>query len=71
MTGEITLRGNILPIGGLKDKIIGAHRGGIKTIFIPKKNEKDIDDIPKEIQKDIKLILVDNYNEIYNEVFKK
>lgn len=71
MTGEITLRGNILPIGGLKDKIIGAHRGGIKTIFIPKKNEKDIDDIPKEIQKDIKLILVDDYKEIYKEVFKK
>jgi ATP-dependent Lon protease len=47
MTGEITLRGRVLPIGGLKEKIIAAHRGGIKKVLIPKENEKDLRDVPK------------------------
>ena len=50
MTGEITLRGRVLGIGGLKEKVIGAHRAGIKTVFIPKENEKDLDEIPKEVK---------------------
>ncbi len=70
MTGEITLTGKVLPIGGLKEKSIGAYRAGVKTIFIPKKNEADLKDIPKEIIKNIKFILVDNYSEIYKEIFK-
>ena len=70
MTGEMTLRGKILPIGGLKEKVIGAHRNGIKIIFIPRQNEKDLDDIPKEIKKDIKFILVDRYQDIKNILFK-
>lgn len=70
MTGEITLTGKVLPIGGLKEKSIGAYRAGIKTIFIPKKNEADLKDIPKEIIKNINFILVDNYSEIYKEIFK-
>ena len=53
MTGEITLRGQVLPIGGLKEKVLAAHRAGIKTIIIPKLNEKDLYDIPEEIQKKI------------------
>ncbi|MBQ6324071.1 MAG: endopeptidase La [Bacilli bacterium] len=69
MTGEITLRGRVLGIGGLKEKVIGAHRAGIKTIFIPKENEKDLDEIPKEVKKDIKFITVNNYNEIYKKLF--
>jgi ATP-dependent Lon protease len=65
MTGEITLRGNILPIGGLKEKSIGAHRNGITTIFIPYDNRNDLDDIPSEIKKDITFIPVKKYIEIY------
>jgi ATP-dependent Lon protease len=64
MTGEVTLRGRVLPIGGLKEKVMAAHRGGIKTIIIPKENEKDIEDIPKKILKDIKLILVDHMDQV-------
>ena len=71
MTGEITLRGRVLEIGGLKEKIIGSHRAGIKKIFIPSDNEKDLDEIPNEIKKDLKFVLVSKYEEIYNELFKE
>ena len=64
MTGEITLRGNILPIGGLKEKVIGAKRNGIKKIFIPKENERDLDEIEDQIKENIEFILVSNYDEI-------
>jgi len=64
MTGEVTLRGRILPIGGLKEKALAAHRGGIKTIIIPKENEKDIDEIPKKILKDMKVILADDMDTV-------
>ena len=53
MTGEITLRGEVLPIGGLKEKLLAAHRGGIKTVVIPEENERDLVDIPKNIQKNL------------------
>jgi hypothetical protein len=56
MTGEITLRGRVLPIGGLKSKILAAHLSGAKMIILPKKNEKDLRDIPEEIRKQIKLV---------------
>lgn len=71
MTGEMTLRGKVLPIGGLKEKVIGAHRNGIRTIFIPSTNEKDLDEIPKDIKNEIKFILVDRYMDIYQALFKK
>jgi len=64
MTGEITLRGNVLAIGGLLEKSIGAHRKGIKYIIIPYDNLKDLEDIPDEIKKDIKYISVKNYKEV-------
>ena len=60
MTGEITLRGRVLPIGGLKSKILAAHLAGAKIVILPRKNEKDLRDIPDEIRKSIKLVLVDN-----------
>jgi ATP-dependent Lon protease len=64
MTGEISLRGKVLPIGGLKEKILAAHRGGIKIVICPKENEKDLKDIPKEILKDLKVILVDHVDQV-------
>lgn len=70
MTGEITLRGNVLPIGGLKEKVIGAHRASVRTIFIPFENERDLADIPEEIKKDIDFILVNKYIDIYEYLMK-
>ena len=70
MTGEITLRGRILPIGGLKEKSIGAHRSGIKTIIIPKKNLNDLDEIPLEIKESIQYIPVSDYKEVAKVVYK-
>jgi len=64
MTGEITLRGRVLAIGGLKEKILAAHRGGMKTVIIPKENEKDLKDIPKEVLKDLKVILVNHVDQV-------
>ncbi len=64
MTGEITLRGRVLPIGGLKEKIIAAHRGGIKKILIPKDNEKDLKDVPKSISKQLEIIPVEHMDEV-------
>ena len=70
MTGEITLRGRVLAIGGLKEKVIGAHRAGIKTVYIPIENEKDLDEIPEEVKKDIRFISVTHYDEIYHSLFE-
>ncbi|MEK6774328.1 MAG: endopeptidase La [Bdellovibrionota bacterium] len=64
MTGEISLRGRVMPIGGLKEKILAAHRGGIKLIICPKENEKDLKDIPKEVLKELKVILVDHVDQV-------
>jgi ATP-dependent Lon protease len=64
MTGEITLRGRVLPIGGLKEKIIAAHRGGIKKILIPEENEKDLKDVPKTISKQLEIITVEHMDEV-------
>lgn len=68
LTGEITLRGNVLPIGGLKEKSIGAARGGVKIIFIPHENINDLDEIPNEIQELIKFIPVKNYKEVWERI---
>lgn len=64
MTGEISLRGRVMAIGGLKEKILAAHRGGIKVIICPKENEKDLKDIPKEVLKELKVILVDHVDQV-------
>ncbi len=69
MTGEITLRGRILPVGGLKEKAIAAHRSGLKKILIPKENERDIDDIPKEVRDKIDIKAVQNVSDVTKEVF--
>lgn len=70
MTGEITLRGRVLGIGGLKEKVIGAHRAGIKKIFIPEENSKDLDEIPNDVKRNIEFIFIKNYKEIYKKLFK-
>ena len=64
MTGEITLRGRVLPIGGLKEKTLAAHRAHIKTVIFPKDNEKDLKDIPKQVLKDIKLVPVEQADQV-------
>ncbi len=64
MTGEVTLRGRVLGIGGLKEKTLAAHRAGIKMVICPKENEKDLKDIPKEVLKDLKVILVDHVDQV-------
>ena len=71
MTGEITLRGKVLPIGGLKEKALAAARAGIKTIIIPKANKRDIKDIPAEIASDLQFILVDNVDEVFDVAIEK
>ena len=64
MTGEITLRGNILPIGGVREKILAAHRAGLKTIMLPEKNEKDLVEVPKKVLEDLKIIFVKHMDEV-------
>ena len=64
MTGEITLRGKVLPIGGMKEKMLAAHRVGIRTVILPKDNEKDLADIPAEIQADLTIRFVENMDEV-------
>ena len=64
MTGEITLRGRVLPIGGLKEKILAAHRSGIKKVIIPLDNEKDIADLPKNIIKDLQIVAVEHMDNV-------
>lgn len=69
MTGEVTLTGKVLPIGGLKEKSIAAFRSGIERVFIPKENEPDLEEIPKEIKNKIDFILVDDYIQIFKKVW--
>jgi ATP-dependent Lon protease len=64
MTGEITLRGRVLPIGGLKEKLLAAHRGNIRAVIIPKDNEKDLVDVPANVLKNLKVILVEHVDEV-------
>jgi len=64
MTGEITLRGKVLPIGGLKEKVLAAHRFGIRTVVLPKDNEKDLADVPPEIQSEMDFRLVETMDDV-------
>lgn len=68
MTGEITLRGRILEVGGIKEKVIAAHRAGIKKIILPKNNKKDLDDIPKAVLSDLKFVFVEHIDKVLKEV---
>jgi MoxR-like ATPase len=71
MTGEITLRGRVLPIGGIKEKVLGAHRAGIRRVLLPTRNEADLDDIPADLRSEMELVLVDSIDEVLREALTK
>ena len=71
MTGEVTLRGRVLEIGGVKEKVIAAHRAGLKTILLPLENKKDMEDIPSKVKKDIKFIFANNLEEVLETAITK
>lgn len=70
MTGEITLRGMVLPIGGVKEKVLSAHRAGLKTVVLPKENEKDLDDVPETVRADLRFVLVEHMDEVLKVALK-
>ena len=67
MTGEITLRGRVLPIGGIKEKVLGAHRAGLRRVLLPRRNEADLDDIPSDLRKEMQLVLIDSIDDVLRE----
>jgi ATP-dependent Lon protease len=67
MTGEITLRGRVLPIGGIKEKVLGAHRAGLRRVLLPRRNEADLDDIPADLRKEMQLVMVESIDEVLRE----
>lgn len=71
MTGEISLTGKILPVGGIREKIIAGKRAGVLTIIIPAENKKDFDELPDFIKKGVNIYFVSHYNEIFNLIFPK
>ena len=64
MTGEITLRGHVLPVGGLREKVLAAYRAGLKTLLLPRQNEKDLIDVPRKVQRGIHFVYVENMDEV-------
>jgi ATP-dependent Lon protease len=66
MTGEITLRGRVLPVGGIKEKVLAAHRAGLDTVILPNRNERDLDDLPEEIRKDLHFVLAERVEDVWN-----
>ncbi|MHB9154317.1 MAG: endopeptidase La, partial [Endomicrobiales bacterium] len=71
MTGEITLRGNVLPVGGIKEKVLAAKRAGIRTVLLPQKNEKDIEEVPPEVRKDLKIAFIDSIEDAIDKALEK
>jgi ATP-dependent Lon protease len=71
MTGEITLRGQVLAIGGVKEKVLAAHRNGLTTVILPKRNEQDIDDVPDEIRQSMKFIFAESVDDVFNAALEK
>jgi ATP-dependent Lon protease len=71
MTGEITLRGRVLPIGGLKEKVLAAHRAGITRVIVPERNRSDIEEIPAEVKKEIEFVVVGRMDEVIEAALEK
>jgi ATP-dependent Lon protease len=70
MTGEITLRGQVLPVGGIKQKVLAAARAGIRVVVLPKRNEADLDDLPAEVRDKLDFVLVDRVDQVFEAAFK-
>jgi ATP-dependent Lon protease len=64
MTGEITLRGQVLPIGGVKEKVLAAHRAGLRTVILPKRNEADLEDVPEDVRRDLGFVYAEDMNQV-------
>jgi len=71
MTGEITLRGRVLPVGGIKEKVIAAHRAGLKTIILPSRNEKDLDELPDDVRKQLTFVFAEEVFDVFNAALGK
>lgn len=71
MTGEITLRGNVLPVGGIKEKVIAAHRAGIKKILLPEANKRDMSDVPQTVKDDVKFVFVNHMDQVLEQALVK
>lgn len=71
MTGEITLRGQVMPVGGIKEKMLAAHRAGLKTIILPKRNELDVEDVPEEVRKALTFVYAESVNDVLKAALEK
>jgi ATP-dependent Lon protease len=71
MTGEITLRGKVLPVGGIKEKVLAANRAGIKKVVLPKENDKDLEEVPQHVREGLNFVFVESIDEVLKETLKK
>src|SRR3981081_2234334 len=71
MTGESTLRGKVLPVGGVKEKVLGAHRAGLRTVLLPRRNDADLDELPDQVRKEMTFILLDSLDEALDAVLTR
>jgi len=70
MTGEITLRGKVLPVGGIKEKVLGARRAGVRTILLPKRNEKDLEDVPEAVRQEMRFVFVETMDDVLEQALE-
>ena len=71
MTGEITLRGKVLPVGGIKEKVLAAKRAGVETVILPRRNEKDLEDIPEDVRRSLRFTFVETMDEVLDEALER
>jgi ATP-dependent Lon protease len=71
MTGEITLRGKVLPVGGIKEKVLAAHRVGIRTVILPRHNERDVEDVPAEVREALQFVFADDAGEVVRQALSE